>query len=138
MRFWDTSALIPLMIQEPRSEEIRSIARQDAQILTSAFTVVEVASALWRRRHNGELSISEHEAADRNFAALSTAWVEVPVTQDVIDASASVLTRHRLRAGDALQLGSARIAAGEAALTFVTLDENLAQAAQSEGFPALP
>jgi predicted nucleic acid-binding protein len=126
------------MINEPMSEKMRSIVGDDARILTSVLTVVEVASAHWQRRHKGELSISEHEAADRNFAALSTAWVEVPITQDVIDAAVSVLSRHRLRAADALQLAAAKVAAGKTLLAFVTLDEDLAEAAQSEGFPILP
>ena len=82
--------------------------------------------------------LRNREQADRNFAALSTAWVEVPITQDVIDAAVSVLSRHRLRAADALQLAAAKVAAGKTLLAFVTLDEDLAEAAQSEGFPILP
>lgn len=136
MRFWDTSALIPLMIREPRSEDMRSILKSDPHIVTSAFTVVEIASAHWRRRHAGELSMSDHETAERNFAELSETWIEVPVSRDVLDAAVSVLSRHPLRAGDALQLGAARITANP--LTFVTLDENLAAAARAEGFPVLP
>ena len=138
MRFWDTSALVPLMIDEPRSEEMRALAQQDAHIVTSAFTVVEIASANWRRRHAGELSMSAHETADRNFAYLSETWIELPITQDIIDAATSVLSRHTLRAGDALQLGAATVATGQIRLTFVTLDKGLAAAAQSEGFPTLP
>jgi predicted nucleic acid-binding protein len=139
MRYWDSSALVPLIVQEPRSEEMRSLARDDIHIITTAYTTVEIASAVWRRRHHDELSMAEHEAAERNFADLSATWIEVPVEQDVLNAAISVLSRHTLRAGDALQLGAAQIVAGQqASLTFVTLDEDLANAARNEGFPVLP
>ncbi len=139
MKFWDTSALIPLMIREPRSEEMRSILRSDAHIVTSAFTVIEVASAHWRRRHAGQLTMSAHEIAERNFAQLSETWIEVPVSQSVLDTAVSVLSRYVLRAGDALQLGAAKIAAGqERWFAFVCLDENLKAAARAEGFAVLP
>jgi predicted nucleic acid-binding protein len=139
MRYWDTSALIPLTIREPRSEEMRLLASADPLIVTSVYTIVEVASAHWRRRHTGELTMAAHETAERNFAELSETWIEVPVSQGVLDAAISVLSRHNLRAGDALQLGAAHIASGQQpSLAFVTLDENLKAAARAEGFPVLP
>jgi len=83
--------------------------------------------------------MSAHEAAERNFAELSEAWFEVPVTQEVIEAAVSALSRHPLRAGDALQLGAARIASvRQRSLVLVTIDEDLADAAREEGFPVLP
>ena len=136
MRFWDTSALIPLMVKEERSEDMRSLARADPHIVTSTYTIVEIASANWRRRHAGEL---DHETAERNFAELSETWIEVPVTRDVLDAAVRVLSRHSLRAGDALQLGAAHIASGQQpSLVFVALDEDLKAAARAEGFQVLP
>jgi len=70
---------------------------EDEFVLTSAYTSVEIASALWRRRHDGELSLDAHQAADRLLADLSQTWVELPVSQRVIDMTVSVLSRRRLR-----------------------------------------
>lgn len=139
MKFWDTSALIPLMLEEPKTGVMRRLLADDPHILTSAFTVIEIASAIWRRRHAGELSIAAHHDADRQFADLSNVWTELPVSTDVIQATLSVLSRHPLRAGDAVQLGTAMVASGDARdIAIVTLDKAFIAAARSEGFPTLP
>ncbi|HEY0371749.1 MAG TPA: type II toxin-antitoxin system VapC family toxin [Thermoanaerobaculia bacterium] len=139
MKFWDTSALVPLILAEPKSAEMRAIYGEDPTIVTSAFTAVEVGSAVWRRRHAHQISVDAHQDADVLFASLTTTWIEYPVVQDAIDAAIGVMSRHPLRAGDALQLGTALVAAGAARKPyFVTLDEDLGLAARSEGFPVLP
>lgn len=139
MRIWDTSALVPLILDEPKSEQMRAVFAGDPEIVTSALTPVEIASAVWRRRHAGKISVAAHQDADLLFANLSTSWLEYPLTQDTIDAAIGVMSRYALRAGDALQLGSALVAAGETEKPhFVTLDEDLKAAARGEGFPVLP
>lgn len=139
MRFWDTSALIPLMLEEPTTPILRAILAEDRHIVTSAFTVIEVASAIWRRRHAGLISVAAHQDADRQFADLSNAWTEIPVSIDVTRVALSVLSRHPLRSGDALQLGTALTAAGTSRdLAIVSTDKALIAAASAEGFPVLP
>ena len=138
MKFWDTSALVPLILDEPMSQRMRSVFGNDPEIVTSAFTSVEIASAVWRRRHAGKISVAAHQDADILFANLSTSWSEHPVTEDAIHAAIGAMSRHALRAGDALQLGAALVAAGDATKPyFVTLDEDLAAAARAEGFPVI-
>jgi predicted nucleic acid-binding protein len=121
------------------SSRMRSIFSDDPDIVTSAFTPVEIACAVWRRRHAREISVAAHQDADILFANLSTSWFEYPVSQDEIDAAIGVMSRHALRAGDALQLGTAIVAAYLTTKPhFVTLDEDLKAAARAEGFPVLP
>jgi len=139
MRYWDTSSLIPLMIREGTSARMRQLIDEDLNVVTSALTSVEVASASWRRRHDGKLSAAAHQLADALFADLSQTWLEIPVSIDVIHNAISLLSRHRLRAADAVQLGSYMTAAGTTrGLPFVTLDGALAVAARAEGFTVLP
>jgi len=138
MMFWDTSALVPLILDEPTSLQMRAIFADDPEILTSAFTTIEIASAVWRRRHASELSLAAHQQTDELFAGLSTTWTELAVSQDAIDSANGAMSRHALRAGDALQLGTALLAApSPRKLGFVTLDKELAAAARKEGFPVL-
>jgi uncharacterized protein len=137
MRYWDSSALIPLLVQEERSPKVLAAFDDDPYVITSEYAFVEIASALWRRRHDGELTLDEHRAVDRLLADLSQTWVEMVVSKNVINTAVSVLARHRLRSGDALQLATA-ITSANRSIPFVTLDEDLAEAAQSEGFPTLP
>jgi predicted nucleic acid-binding protein len=143
MRFWDSSALVPLLILEPSSQNMRALIHHDAEVVASFITAVEVSSAVWRRLHNGKLGAAEHAAAEEQFAALSNNWWEENELRRIIDLALDLLRRHPLRAADAIQLASA-IAIVKAArikpssLPFVTLDGDLADAARAEGFPVLP
>jgi len=143
MRFWDSSAIVPLLIREPTSSDMRALLHADVEILTSFITPVEVSSAIWRRLHNGELDAASHADADEQFAALSNNWSEADKLPQITEIALALLTRHPLRAADAIQLASAIdvVAEGEqktSALPFVTLDHDLASAARAEGFPVLP
>jgi predicted nucleic acid-binding protein len=66
-------------------------------------------------------------------------WSEVTAIENVRRHAERVIESHPLRAPDALQIGAAIIAAEDSpgALEFVTFDENLAQAAEREGFHVL-
>lgn len=140
MRFWDSSAIVPLLIREATSGDLRALLATDVHIAASFITSLEVGSALWRRDHNNELSSDEHAAADDAFEKLNQSWSEVADIFDAREVALEVITRHALRSGDAIQLASALIACGydAASLPFVTLDNTLASAARAEGFIVLP
>jgi predicted nucleic acid-binding protein len=118
---------------------MRDTLSEDPTIATAEIAAVEIKSALWRRRHRGEVSVSAHHDADAIFADLSMRWREIVQSTAVTEAALRLLTRHPLKALDALQLASAIVLAPETALLhFVTLDKRLAAAARAEGFPVLP
>lgn len=139
MRFWDSSAIAPLLLTERRSFAVHQLLSGDASVIAAAITPVEVASLLWRRRHRGELTLAGHERAERRYAQMSRRWDEVALTREITDLARDLLGRHVLRSLDAIQLASAIWASStERKLPFVTLDEKLAIAARAEGFPILP
>jgi predicted nucleic acid-binding protein len=140
MRFWDSSALIPLLIQEVSSEQMRHLLASDHRILAATITPIEIQSSLWRRRHHQEMDADQHTAAEEVFANLSESWSEIEDTPAVRHMALQLITRHVLRAADALQLAAAVVACGNdpRSLPFVTLDRDLATAAEAEGFPVLP
>ena len=135
MRFGDTSAIIPLLLREDSSSSMLGILETDPMIITSAFSVVEIASAVWRRRHAGELSLAAHQETDSLFAGISRTWIELPVDESVVEQAIGLISRSRLRAGDALLLATA-MSTGE--MPFVTLDRDQAAAARREGLTVLP
>ena len=49
MKFWDTSALVPLMIEEDMSRAMRQLMLSDANTAVSFITVVELQSVITRR-----------------------------------------------------------------------------------------
>lgn len=139
MRFWDTSAVVPLLITEPQSETMRALLAEDPTIATAAITPIEITGAIWRRRHHHEINFSAHHDADITFAELSRRWREVVQSALVTETALRVLSRHPLRTLDSLQLASAIVLAPRPEyLPFVTLDKRLKAIASAEGFTVLP
>jgi predicted nucleic acid-binding protein len=137
VRFWDASAIIPLLIEEARSGSVESEYRRDPEFVVWWGTDIECVSALARRERDGILERELLAAALARLDLLGAAWQEVQPSQSLRRAAIRLLRVHALRAADALQLAAA-VAASEGdsrSLVFVTLDDRLAQAAAREGFP---
>jgi len=137
VKFWDTSALVPLFIDEATTETLRRTLADDPDVMLWALTQVELTSVIWRRKPDPPVTRAEL-AAKAVAAAAESLSVEalLPVMQHALNAC----EHHRLRSADALQLAAALVACGgeSSLLPFVTLDRELASAARAEGFPVLP
>lgn len=140
MRFWDTSAILPLCVDEPASASVRRIAESDPALVVWWGTRTECVSALSRRRREGVLRASDEQRARRVLSVLAAEWSEVLPSEVVRQRSERLLGVHALRAADAFQLGAALVwSRGETHLhTLVSFDERLREAAQREGFLIAP
>lgn len=136
MRFWDASAVVPLVVTEPGSRHVERWAKEDPEIVAWWGTEVECASAIARLERDGLLDESAVEAALAGLAQLARGWIEIEPSDVVRETATRLLRVHALRAGDALQLAAAHVASDRrpASLEFVTLDDRLASAARREGF----
>jgi len=56
VRYWDASAIVPLVVAEAETDRVRSWLQHDPQIVTWCWTVVELAGAVERRFREGVLS----------------------------------------------------------------------------------
>lgn len=139
MRYWDTSALLPLLIQEPMTPAMRDHLADDSAVVTWWGTRIEAVSALARLERDGDIEADMLRRTLHGLEANARHWLEVPAIEDVRLQATRLLRVHRLRAADALQLAAAIIASDFApgTLPFVTLDERLAVAADREGFRVL-
>ena len=139
MRFWDASAIIPLLADEPTRERLLQLLDEDAQILAWWGTLVEIASAMARREREGLMNADEVGAALGVARRLAESWHEIVPSDSVRRAAGRLLRTHPLRAADSLQLAAALIAADHdpTSLEFVCLDVRLASAARREGFSVL-
>ena len=139
MRFWDSSALVPLVCREPQSARCRSWLRADSVLVVWALASVEVVSALARKQRDGALSMDRFAAAKRRLALLEGAWSEVCQLDAVRARARRLLETHSLSAADALHLGAALVAVEErtSEVGFVTFDDRLGEAAMREGFAVL-
>ena len=136
MKFWDSSAVVPLLITEPTTKALLTTLADDPAMLVWWATEVECASAIARLERDGELAEPAVHTAFERLKQVAGAWHEVDPSDSLRESAVRILRVHPLRAADALQLAAAYIAAERrpSSLDLVTLDDRLAAAARKEGF----
>ncbi len=139
MRFWDTTALLPLFVAEKRSSRVRSWLRRDPVVVVWALTRAEILSAFARREREEPGAARALVRARGRALSAGEEWSEVVALEPVRRQAERLVSAHPLRAADALQLAAALVATDldPAGLEFVTFDERLATAALQEGFSVL-
>lgn len=139
MRFWDTSALVPLFVAERETARAERWLRDDPDVVVWTLTRVELLSALARRRRAEPRVARRLLAVRREILSAWERWSEVTAVEIVRRYAERVVETHPMRAADALQIGAA-LAAAEGSpdgVEFVTLDRHQAAAAEREGFSVL-
>lgn len=136
MRFWDSSAIVPLLVAEGSSPKVLETYVSDPEIVVWWATPVECVSALARLERDGGIATPALGVALDRLDHLSRAWNEIQPTDRSRQIATRLLRVHTLRTADAFQLAAATAAAEDqpASLPFVTLDLVLAGAAAREGF----
>jgi uncharacterized protein len=138
--FWDSSALVPILLPESRSEALVALLSADREVVIWWATPLECQSALYRRHRDAPVpSPVMRDMTERLRAFVEHADTIAP-TDDVRRRAARLLASHALRAADALQLAAALVWCEEQPHneTFVSLDERLCAAARKEGFEVAP
>jgi predicted nucleic acid-binding protein len=140
MRFWDTSALVPLFVSEAASETMAQLYRADPQIAVAWTAAIECTSACVRQHREGRLTDAHLTQLLARLDAFSRSWNLAEPSTDVRVGAQRLVARHGLRAGDAIQLASAMATAafGAVASEFVCLDRRLMLAATAEGLRVVP
>jgi predicted nucleic acid-binding protein len=139
VKFWDASAIVPLLVAELSTRRLQALAAKDSTMLVWWGSEIECGSAMARLEREGALSPRGMEAALDRLRELATGWHEVEPSDTIREAAMRFLRVHPLRSADALQLAAAFLAAERrpATLELVTLDERLAAAARKEGFAVI-
>jgi predicted nucleic acid-binding protein len=137
MKFWDSSALIPLVVEEEVTAAIRELLLGEPGVIAWWATPVECASAVSRLEREGNLSPGAATEALEHLDALAQHWHRIEPVDAVLEIARRLLRVHPLRAADSLQLAAAVLASEgrPSTLEFVCLDNRLVTAAQREGFP---
>lgn len=140
MRFWDSSALLSLVLPEPDSFRTMSLFPSDPEVALWWATPVECVGALARAKRSGRISASGLRKAKASLDYMFEFASEIPPWDAVREQAGHFATLHHLRAADALQLAAAfEWCAGEPhSASFVCLDDRLRGAAALEGFRVLP
>lgn len=140
MKFWDSSALVPLLLKQPTSERLEGLLRRDPAIVLWWGGGVECVSALARLHREGVLPRSGLRQAHQVLDHLRERAFEVAPVEDVRTRAVRLLAVHQLRAADSLQLAAALLWCRERPqrVGFVCLDGRLRLAAADEGFQVRP
>jgi uncharacterized protein len=136
VKFWDSSAIVPLHIDEPATDRLRRLLRADPGVVVWMLSSVEVLSAIARHRRASKGADDRLHAARLEVIARWPQWSAVTHVEAVRRRAERLVAVHPLAAADALQLAAALVASSDRpeTLDFVTLDTRLATAAQLEGF----
>ncbi|MGI9118857.1 MAG: type II toxin-antitoxin system VapC family toxin [Acidimicrobiales bacterium] len=135
MRFWDSSAVVPLLVVEATTQTVQARFREDPVMLVWWATELECASALARLDRDEALTARASRLARERLHDLKGAWHEIQPVEAVRRVAQRLLRTHPLRAADSLQLAAALVAAegDPASLEVLTLDARLVEAARREG-----
>lgn len=138
--FWDSSAIIPLCLEQQHTAMAQKLLREDSAIVAWWGTVVECCSAFSRLRRESVLSQSQEDSVRQFLSALSSRWTEVQPGGELRTVAVQLLLLHNLRAADSLQLAAALVWADKIpdGSRFVCLDSRLRDVARKEGFTLLP
>jgi uncharacterized protein len=129
-----------LILEEPATTAMLEEHGRDSEVVVWWATEVECESAIARGEREDLLTGAEGTLARERLEELRERWVEVEPAEPQRKAARRLLRTHPLRAGDALQLSAALVAAeaDPVTLDLVTLDDRLAEAARREGFQVVP
>jgi predicted nucleic acid-binding protein len=136
VNYWDSSAVIPLLVQEEQTSHRREQLRDDPRMTVWWACRLECSSALNRLCRDDSLDEDGLDRALRALEKLAGSWYEVQPTSELRSRAMRLLRVHPLRAADAVQLAAALIASSEdpSYLPFLTADDRLRDAARKEGF----
>ncbi|HEY3716575.1 MAG TPA: type II toxin-antitoxin system VapC family toxin [Jatrophihabitantaceae bacterium] len=105
--YFDTSALVPLLITEPSSEVCRRLWDDADAVVTARLAYVEAAAALGQAARLRRVTSSAHRAARR---ILDQLWLELDVVEiddGLVRRAAELARSHALRGYDAMHCACA-------------------------------
>ena len=137
--FFDTSALVKRYLHEKGSARVRHLLQTADAIFYQTFVVpLEMTSAFYRQHRGGQMSVEELSFVLRSYGVHShKEYLLVPYSESLINLAEALISRHPLRALDAVQLASALELRGALPvdappLIFVSADDRLVKTAGQE------
>jgi uncharacterized protein len=135
--FWDTSALVPLCLQQSSTPGAIALYQTFDAVIWWA-TPVEIASALARLVRMKQLDSVDWVKAKQLVKSLADSWSVIQPSDSLRATSVELLDRYDLRAADAFQLAAALewCEYYPSGRVFLTTDLKLRNAALLGGFDA--
>ncbi len=139
MIFWDSSAIVPLLVNEPKTEETHTFLQNDRTMMVWCLTYLEATSALNRRLRSDDIHFGHFRAGEERLKRLALSWDQILFSDKLSKLAARILRTHPLRCADSLQLAAALVAGGNdpSQINFLSYDERLSEAAVREGLSVI-
>ncbi|MGR6965327.1 type II toxin-antitoxin system VapC family toxin [Geodermatophilus sp. URMC 61] len=134
--YFDTSALVPLLVEEPGSDVALRVFLQAESVATVRMTFAEVSAALARASRLDRLTADAH---DRALVELESVWAQVDVLEvddDLVRAAGALARDHALRGYDAVHCAAA-LRVHSTTTVALAGDQDLLAAWQREGLQVL-
>ncbi|MGH3440722.1 MAG: type II toxin-antitoxin system VapC family toxin [Nitriliruptorales bacterium] len=135
--YFDSSALVKLMVEEDGSEEAALLWDGADNVLTSRVAHPEVRAALAAARRAERLDAKAHQRAKADWDELHQALRLVELTPQIEHDAGDLAERHALSGFDAVHLASA-LTVAEMPVIVATWDARLHQAVLALGLATLP
>ena len=98
MKFWDASAIVPLLVAQSSTSAMQALAAKDSEMLVWWATAGECASALARLERDGAMDETAAAVAFERLKLLTGAWHEVEASDPIRDTAIRFLRVHPRRA----------------------------------------
>ncbi len=136
MSFWDSSALVPLCTNEPRSIPAGKLWKQFPEKFVWWETSVEISSALARLERENKISLPQRQKAEKRLEILEKVWTEIQPESRIKELARTFPSKYKMKAADSLQLAAALVWCKEQpkGKDFISGDEKLIKVAESIGF----
>ena len=130
--YFDTSALVPLVVSEPASSTCGRLWNEATLVISTRLIYPEARAALAQARRMSRLTVAGLEQAvdDLDSIALEIGYIEL--SAELAASAGDLAQAHGLRGYDAVHLASAALA-NDGELALVTGDRKLGAAAQAIG-----
>ena len=130
--YFNTSAVIPLIIEEPGSPTCERLWNQATRIASVRLLYAEARAALARAQRMGRLSRNGLASSVQLLDELIEAVDSVEVTEHLVRTAGALAEQRGLRGYDAIHLAAAQAIADHDTV-FATGDKHLADAAADIG-----
>ena len=136
--YLDSSALLKLLLgDESGGDHVRVEMDLFGQISTSRLTYVESLAALAAARRSGRVARVDYDMAVADFDRIWSGLEVLEITTTLAEDAATAAETYGLRAGDAIQLASAR-SLDASVVVLMAWDARLRTAALASGLVCYP
>lgn len=128
----DTSALVPLLVDEPTSDDCGELWDSADDVTSTRLAYIEAVAALAQAERMGRITASQVRAGRSVLDDLWSVVEVIELDQALMGAAAGLSVTHGLRGYDATHCAAA-IAVNDAGLVAASVDTRLLAAWRAEG-----